>query len=675
MQVKEIARFSLFKLMFVVGLFQIAAYWYAGSMSSIDGIIAVPQPDTPLYFQSARRIVEGHPFSFSEGTAAITGTTTILYPFLLAIPYALGFTGDSMLVVGFLFNALFYLLFLFGWCLAIKNWIERFEAQILACFLVSLSGHCAFVTFSQSDIGFWLAFSGLFAAALSCGNYLWVGMFLIFGPWARPEGMICAVAYLMITVGVAIFMRKLVHVTYKNFIIAALGVISSVGVFAFNYYLTGHFQFSSVAGKGYFSIYNFAQAVFSSAGDLAAIIKEMFFGLSKSMPRDILILPVFGGLLMVYGIIMHRCKKESLFGFMVIVLTAIGGVLSVAQSGWQGTNMDRYLVWILPVVYIFIAVGVVHAEELMPQHMRKFPTVAVLSFALFGSVCEPFLFAVACKSEDCGRHFAHACDEIMPRGASLGGSGGCGIIYYGSPRRCAHVCGIYSPEFSPKLYLDSMEKLRNEPELRFDYWLVTSDVVGLLGEEVSRKLGEVELPGPAAMTLVKADWSMFDPVVTQPNDIMKLVARVDIGYDKEEKAAKYNVITRWGYEVFDPYLQGGQLGDKYVVDVGRVILGGDEMIVPLKPGCDAIAVMRLWPRHSFYRRTGTNNSIMECSFSNPLKLNLSVDGEIVDLVEVPYATNAFTDVSIKIPGSAIKNKTSRVGFLGDHIPFGYWFYQ
>ena len=121
MQVKEIARFSLFKLMFVVGLFQIAAYWYAGSMSSIDGIIAVPQPDTPLYFQSARRIVEGHPFSFSEGTAASTGTTTILYPFLLAIPYALGFTGDSMLVVGFLFNALFYLLFLFGWCLAIKK--------------------------------------------------------------------------------------------------------------------------------------------------------------------------------------------------------------------------------------------------------------------------------------------------------------------------------------------------------------------------------------------------------------------------------------------------------------------------------------------------------------------------------------------------------------------------
>ena len=675
MIVKLLDRVALLKLMLFVGLLQIAAYWFSGAMNCVDGTIAVPQPDTPLYYQAARRIVEGHPFSFSEGTAVCTGTTTIIYPFVLAIPYALGCTGDSMLIAGFVFNALFYLIFLVGWWVAIKNWIDRLDVQLVACCLVAMSGHCAYVTFAQSDIGFWLAFSALLAAALSSNNNWWIGFLLVFAPWVRPEGMIYTLAYFMVTVGSALFLRGVLRLALRNYFIAVAGVLSSIGVFVFNYYLTGHCQFASVAGKGYFSVYTFAQAVFASVGDLFVIIKEILFGLSKSMPRDILTFPVLGGLFMLGGIVAYKCKREHLFGFLVTALAAVGGVLSIAQSGWQGTNMDRYLVWLFPVAYMFIAGGVIWLERFMPHHMRRLPSSMMLSFALIGCVSAPFVFAVACKGEDCVRHFAHACEDVMEKGASLGGSGGCGLIYYGTPRRCAHICGIYSPEFSPKLYLDTFEKLRYEPELRFDYWLVSPDLVGLLGETVSRKLGEVELAGPSAMTLVKADWSMFEPVVTAPDASMKLVARVDVGYDKEERSADYNVITRWGYEVFEPYIQGGMLRNKYIVDVGRVILGGDEMNVPLAPGHDAVAVMRVWPRHEFYRRTGTNNSKMDCAFTNPLKLNLSVDGNIVDLVEAPFATNAFTDVSIKIPGAAIKNPVSRVGFLGDHIAFGYWFYQ
>ena len=83
-------------------------------MANDECVLAIPQPDTPLYYQAARRIVEGHPFSFSEGSSVCTGTTTVLYPFVLAIPYALGFSGDAMIVVGFLLNALFYCVFLFS---------------------------------------------------------------------------------------------------------------------------------------------------------------------------------------------------------------------------------------------------------------------------------------------------------------------------------------------------------------------------------------------------------------------------------------------------------------------------------------------------------------------------------------------------------------------------------
>ena len=153
-------------LMLCIGLVQIAGYYLAGILASPDGSMAVPQPDTLLYCQAARRIVEGHPFSFSEGTAVSTGTTSVLYPFILAIPYALGATGDSLFMAGFWLNALFYLVFLFGWGQAFWHWLEHPWARITAALLLVLSGQPAFCAMAQSDIGCWMAVSAL----LACGS-------------------------------------------------------------------------------------------------------------------------------------------------------------------------------------------------------------------------------------------------------------------------------------------------------------------------------------------------------------------------------------------------------------------------------------------------------------------------------------------------------------------------
>ena len=116
---------NLAAIMLCIGLMQVAVYYLAGTLASPDGSMAVPQPDTLLYCQAARRIAEGHPFSFSEGAAACTGTTSILYPFILAIPYLLGAKGDALLAAGFILNAIFYLMFLLGWAKALKVWLEK----------------------------------------------------------------------------------------------------------------------------------------------------------------------------------------------------------------------------------------------------------------------------------------------------------------------------------------------------------------------------------------------------------------------------------------------------------------------------------------------------------------------------------------------------------------------
>lgn len=670
---RDIFRISTTRLMLSICIFQIAGYWYSGAMSNCEGVLSIPQPDTPLYYQAARRIVEGHPFSYSEGSAVCTGTTTVLYPFLLAIPYALGFTGDSMIVIGFLLNAIFYLVFLLCWAKAIEGWCDREDVRVLTSLIIALSGHCAFAVFSQTDIGFWLAFSGLFALALS-RRYIWLaGILLAFASWVRPEGVILVISFAVVTA--LFYLCRKDKEMCPLFWAVIIGAFSACGVFALNYMLTGNAQFASISGKGHFATLSFPAAVMASISDLFTTMKCAILGLSPGMPRDLLAMPLFGGFLLMAGLVGYRWSRDNMHGLLVFLLAAAGGLANVAQSGMQGTNMERYLVWIFPIFAFFTANGLVLIEDRLPRLVRRLPSAIVLSFCLLGCIYCHCSFHQACAYVDSGRMFAKDCDLVMPKGASVGGFP-CAPAYFMSPRRFAHLTGVYSPEFAPQDVPENIERLRNKPNLRFDYWLVCSDLISLLGTKGVGMLGDAVLPGPCGMTLMKADWGAFDSVSTAAlNDELSLVAKVDVGYEADESSAKYNIITRWGYPVFDPFVQFGRLGEKEVVDVGRVILGGDEMSVPLKPGRDAVVVARFWPRHSVVRSTAIASNVIDCALANPLRLNVSVDGSVVNLAEIPYSENGFSDVSFKIPGVAIKNEVSRIGFLGDHIVFAYWFYQ
>ena len=666
-------KMPIVKLLLALGLIQIAVHWFCGSLSASCGWLALPQPDSPLYYQAARRIVEGCPFSYSEGSAICTGTTTVLYPFLLAVPYYLGCTGDTMIIASFLLDAFFYLVFLLSWAKAIEGWCDRVEVKLLASLMIALSGHCAFATFSQTDIGFWLAFSGLFAMALSQRRNLFIGILLALASWVRPEGMILVVAFAMITT--FFHMLRKDAKTRSRILIVAGGVLSACGVFALNYLLTGCAQFSSISGKGHLATLPFASAVISSIADLFSIVKCVILGLSSDMPRNLLGLPFLGAIFFVLGFVAYRWRRDNLFGFLVFLLATVGGVLNISMSGMQGWGMDRYLVWIIPICAVFTAEGVCWVEDRLPRQIRKIPSILIVAMSLIGCLgCHCYFYQV-CSRVDSERSFAKECEIIMPKGASVGGFP-CAPSYFFSPRRFAHLTGIYSPEFAPQDILENIERLRNKPELRFDYWLVSSELVSILGSSCVDNLGEVLLPGPNGMTLMEADWSAFNS--TLPNALingLNLIAKVDIGYAVDESAVDYNVITRWGYPVFDTFVKFGKLGEKEIVDVGRVILGGDEMTVPLSPGRDATVVTRMWPKQSVFRSFSTASDRIDCAFSNPIKFNISVDGNIVDTAEVAYATNGFSDVSFKIPGAVIKNPVSRIGFLGDHITFGYWFYQ
>ena len=671
-------------LMLCIGLVQIAGYYLAGMLASPDGSMAVPQPDTLLYCQAARRIVEGHPFSFSEGTAVSTGTTSVLYPFILAIPYALGAMGDSLFMVGFWLNAFFYLVFLLGWGQALWHWLEQPWARFIASILLALSGQPAFCAMAQSDIGCWMAVSALFACGLAANKPALYGSVLVLAPWIRPEGMICVVAFGAILLTRQCFKSKCdtYLISRTDWCILGLSILSTTGVFALNYALTGHAQFSSVANKGYFKTLPFAVAVSQTANDLLSLLNSYLLGLSTSSPRSLILPVILAAVFIWFGLLAHPWQCPRIRNICILLLAAIGGIFTVAQSGWQGTNFDRYLVWIHPLYVLFLAEGL---SIFASRHIHSLPglfipIITCFAFFLgtsFVAICQ---FNQSSSSTDTLRTFASEVETSIPPSSSIASFGACGIAYKLGHRPYHNLSGIYSPQFFTQTAAATFEILKNNEAYRFDYWVLHPEHSATIPDQFRTACyGENILTGPDGYEVRKADWSVFDysriPHIAVPHG-KSLICRVDVGHESDEHAVNYEIIERYGRPVPDPFMIIDNLNGKTAIDVSRILVGGDAMTIPLKTGKDVTVIMRTYPKYKQKTKIIGEDSSSTYEFKNPLKFNVAIDDQQNMIpVTIPFSTNGFSDVAFTLPGRAIEKSPCRISILGDHIAAGYWFYQ
>ena len=660
-------------LLFSLGILQIAGFWFAGAMVNGDGPLAIPQPDTPLYLQSARRVAEGFPFSFSTGSAVSTGSTTVLHPFFFAIPYLIGFKGDSFIACSFVLNAFFYLVFLFGWGVAIRRWVSDPVARLLAVVLLALFGQTAYAAMALSDIGLWLAVSGLFIAGLASERRWLYGSMLILGPWIRPEGMVLAIAFFLVICALRLFVRD--RFRKADGLLAVAGIISMFGVFALNYALTGAAQFSSVALKGHFATRPFFAAVYCSLYDLLRMGVAFLFGAAVDAPRQFYMLPIIGAVAFWTGMISRKWDDWRQY---VFPLAVAGGVWTVATSGWQNTNVDRYVAWIMPFVVILSAEGYVAVYKRLSA-FRSAALVLILPvlFALGAAVSFWSLFHTAARQSDLVMKFGRELNEVLPPKTTVGLTGYCGLAYPLGDHGLRTLHGIYSPEFEGPYPAYGLEILKNRLSTRFDYWLFAEDDDFAPGFEEG--VGEAVIAGPEGINVRKADWTMFDnsaavPVRLAPN--MTLRQRVDVGFPAEERLAGYEAETRYGLAPLQVFQHVDDLDGRKAYESGRVIWGMDSMFVALEPGKDVVVVLRTLRK----KDAGVVNSLgsvknRHFDFGPKPSLNVSVDGKIATTVTFEVPEKGFADVTIRIPGSAIVNPVSRIAFMGDHIACCYWFFQ
>ena len=651
-----------------VGVIHVSAYYLFGATVRPDHCLAVAQPDSALYLQAARRIVEGFPFSYSAGEAVCTGTTSVLYPFVLALPYALGLSGASSVAAAFALNAVFYLLFLFCWLRVIDLKVTNPIDKTVAGLALALFGQPALVTLAQSDIGLWLLVSAVFAWGLAANNSRLFVPALLAGPWVRPEGMVCAVAFALLAFAVR-----------RRRGVAVLAILSVVGVFLLNYFLSGSCQFSSVQGKGHFAVEPFAQAALATWRDALAMIRQIFFAFSSGTVREMFFPPVVGGGLLLFHVL-SRDYSDFDAREAVFLLACGGGFATVAASGWQGTNYDRYLAWIFPVLVIWIALGAAALGRRLRGAARFLPVALVFAFFAYGSAAEVLLYRVGCEKTEADRAFYERCAAMLPKGASVGSFGNAAALHWMTPRRFAHLYGIYSPEFATKDLASAFEVLKRNPSSRFDFWICDLKADGaLVGTSSLGVFGESVLLGPRGLSLSRADWRAFDAGAADPAppaEGLLLRARVDVGYEPDERAALYEPFGDYLERPPAPIFRLDDLGGRKIAEVGRVVRGGDEMTVcALVPGRDLHVVMRSSASQRAVTLHATGSEAEDYSFSSSLELVVAIDGREACHVRCDLPEKGFGDVAFVVPGAAIVSDSVRLAFWGDHVACAYWFYQ
>ncbi len=675
------------RILLIGGLLGVILYYAIAVNRGVEGHPAPPQTDVLIYMQYARSMAEGHPYAYSSGDLPSTGSTSHLYPAVLAIFYRLGAHGDDLLTVIFAFNALCYLLWLQIFWQVARRVAPR--QAVLAAALVLLNGHLLLSAASQTDMALFTVLAWALFAALLHERYRLALLFLILGVFARPEGMLLAVG--LAVLGVFQLVRREPDAR-RILSLAASGIVAVGAVFMLNTGLTGTAQFQSVSQKGYLKIFPLLGALGNSARDFSTLVREILFNVAAA-PRQGYFLPVAGGLLAIVGLTgVARITRHAgiVCWWLVCTLAAVG---MIAMSDWQGIAADRYFLWLLPTWYLLAACGAGVVSEGC-RSLRLFPVLAML-LAGYELAAAPFFasyFAAECVRSQAVVNFSTAVAAQLPPKAAVGVLSDVTIAYKLGQHPVRHLTGITTPVFAQQRdLLCSIETLKHCPEYRFEYLVLMGpeqalcDNVGLLGEQL---FSDLDAPSDGYVyALYTARWKTFptaallpmDPIVSHAVATLTLVDRLDIGFMPDEHRCRYHVGSRQPDQACRSCVAIREIGGQRITEVGLPVIGWDEFHVHAKfPDHPLRVVMRtMLDATCVMIRSPETFPGEGVHLRSPLQIRPIVNGQTLPVVSLPVNTNSdlFSECILDIPAENITTDPVEIVLAGDHIALAYWFYQ
>ena len=663
----------------ILGLVQCAAYVFA--LRGGDGF-GYGCYDQNCYAQAARRIVDGHPFSYASGLPPTTGQTSVLYPFVLAAPMALGADGRSVNTASLALAVVFYLVFLLGWGVVIATLLPSDGfARPAAVVAVALSGGIAYVAFTQCDQGLWMAVSAATAAALVRNRRRPLTALLMLAPWVRPEGMMLVAAYAAYR---ALATLKARRIDFRGDLPGVgLPVLSVLGVFALNFALTGEAQFSSVAGKGYLRFLPFELAAMRFAKDALAVLSTYLCSAPIPLSRLFEVpSPVLSvGFWIAVGALVRR-PAQWLSAPLVFVGASALAVASVASGGFAGLDFDRYLAWAMPVPFLFGAWGIGWLADRIPSRFwRKLPIVALAVTTLLTTASMVLMMNRVSKGR--ARYFRNLRAEArhLPPRALVGSEDFIWAYELSADCRYRELSGIFTPDFrgSSLFYGYATEILKHRPETRFDYW-----VAGPLpsvrdtprNREERRSLYGPVLDGTLAEPLLyRADWSAYDRAVLPDGDFggFTLVDSLDLGLRDDERRTRRVTFGRRAEDGVCFRTVARRASDSLPqVDSCYIVTEGERFTLRARPGCAARLVLRTLGTVWFEAESGID---AQYDLGDSATVELAVNGRSLGTFAIPLAADAFTDFVIDLPAESVTAAELEFTVRGYYSSFAWWLYQ
>ncbi len=644
------------------------AWMFAATVLAHTRPMGLPLDDSYIYLTYAKQFGRAQPFSYFPGGGYSAGSTSVLWPMLLAPFWTLGARGHALVWVSFALCAALYA--------AVAVGCYRFARDAFGI----LSGVTAAVVVLAIAPFAWCALSGMevaFASALLVATLLLLARTPPDGPPSRLLGVCLAATSLsrpeaMLIVGaiaaVCAWRRR------RDLRAAAWWLAPLVAPLAWlvaNRVIAGNFFPNTGVAKSHFYLPGFDWTYWRDA--VVMLSGRMFHGLfwdGKSplvWPRVFALLYLAGAVRLA---LWARRERRYLVGALVIAAPFVLMLAVIASSGQWSFQNYRYIAPAFPLLAIPIGCALAIPARLQRWQRHAWLAATALGMigfsysALPGLRTDALLFAQGAM--DTNTQVVAIGDYLhrkLPDARVMLHDAGA-VSYYGDGRVydmlglvTNHQAGIANN--GPGARFEFLETL--PPEQRpthFAYypdWLGTHEFFGevLMHTEMLPPLtrDKARLVGEADMQIIVASWDHVGTGERPLNDHTgwAIVDRLDIADLASERA--HDWVGRMGRrQIGDPTARWSvverETGPQgLVIDGGRTIRdGGEQFAVTLDPAKPARIVIRTGGQRGY----GFNEDI-----TRPITLALfEGDKELAHLTVAP-PSGAFSELTFNLPMHAL----------------------
>ncbi len=573
---------------------------------------AAPLDDAFIHLQFARRLAEGHFYSYVDGEGYSSGATSLLWPLLLAPFHAIGLRDVSLLWATWILGTLSHA------GLAVESYriTDRLAGRAAA---LGVAATCtlfgAFAWFAWSGMETvalgWLLLRGARVAGAWCepaegaappprAEMIAAG---VAAPLVRPEGVVASIA---IAIAFALFPRgKSVR---RLFALAPLA--GALVAPALNLALAGHAASATAQVKWMpASPYYGASALL---GAFAANARLLVTSIMNGGDWTVIFLPegasyafLLGAVALPIAAYRRRAAHHGLF----VLLVALGALIPCTYSSFLWNRL-RY-VWPFAGAW-FVAIGCLAREAGDLARLFR-PRLVAVTPLLAGA----FAGVIGLKLPWTIRDLAQSASAITRQQVALGrwasatlpadariGVNDTGAIAYLSGRRTFDVVGLTTEGEARYWVLGAGSRFEHYEKLErtrlpthfivYPQWMACPPVLGR--QLTSATVTDQSILGGVTMVAYEARWDRLGsgalPIDPPPG--LAIADELDVADRESELSHGYDLAGAWDQDD-QVAVQGddGAPGDRVVADGGRANRARDRFRVKLPGGKAARLVMRV----------------------------------------------------------------------------------